>query len=179
VRGDEIARKFLALERHVDDLDPTVGQRDELMKAIDRRAIGVECARILRGAEALAHLIVVADPQIERSRRRRMALGAKFLRVAAHRIGDLDAGIKPRLVIVAGFAFEQPADGMQLADVDAAEGRSAQHVHERRRPVVIAGKVHEVFRCVWHDASLILSILVTHPKPAHGRRDLRCGRRAA
>ena len=144
----EIARQLFTLERHIDDLDLRSRQRDELVKALDRGAIGVERAFVLRRPKALAHLIVMTGAQIERRRRHRIILGAKFLGVAAHGVGDRCAGVKPRLVVVAALAFEHAADLVQFAHVDAAERRRAQHVHECRRPAVIAGEVHEVFRCI-------------------------------
>ena len=146
LRRHEIARQLFALERHIDDFDFRARQRDELVEALDCGAIGVERALVLRRAEALAHLIIMTGAQIERRRGNRMILGAEFLGAAAHDVGDLHAGIEPRLVIVAAFAFEHAADLVQFAHVDAAERRRAQHVHERRRPAVIAGEVHEVFR---------------------------------
>ena len=178
LRRDEIAGQFFAIKRHVDDLDLTSGQRDELMKAIDGFAVGVERAGILRRAETLAHLIIMTGAQIERRRRNRMPRGAEFFGVAAHRVGDLNAGVEPRLVVVVAFAFEQAADPVQLADVDAAERRRAQHVHERRRPAVIAGKVHEVFRRFGH-VVIPLNDGFTHPTPARAPQDRRCGRCAA
>ena len=45
LRVHEIAGQAFALERHLDDLDLHVGQRDELVEAIDRGAIGVERLR--------------------------------------------------------------------------------------------------------------------------------------
>ncbi len=59
-----------------------------------------------------------------------MPLGAEFLGMTAHGVGDLHAGVEPRLVIVAALAVEHPADGVQFAHVDAAKRRGAQHVHE-------------------------------------------------
>src|SRR5258708_17697674 len=94
----EIARKFLTLERHIDDFDFRARQRHELMEAFDRSAIGVERALILRRAKALAHLIVVTGAQIERRRRYRIAISAEFVGAAAHDVGDVDASAEPRLV---------------------------------------------------------------------------------
>ena len=122
--------------------------------------------------------------------------------MAAHRVGNRDTGVEPGFVILAAFAFEHAADLVQLADIDAAERRGAQHVHKSRRPAVIAGKVHEIFRRVGHAVSSfvmpakagiqypllrsrtsIFGILDhrcadddINPTPARGRRDWRCGR---
>jgi hypothetical protein len=146
LRRHEITWKFLALERHVDDLDLHPRQRDEVMKALDRGAISIQSTLILWRPEALAHLIIMTGAQIERRRRHRIILGTEFIGAAAHHIGNRDASREPRLIIVAALAFEHAADLVQLAHIDAAERRRAQHVHERRRPAVIAGEVHEVFR---------------------------------
>ena len=146
MRRHEVARKLVALERHIDDLDLRSRQRDELMETLNRRAIGIERAGILRRAETLPHLIIVSGAQIERRRRDRKVFGPEFIGEAAHRVGNRDTGAEPGFVIVAAFAFEHAADPVQLADIDAAIWRGAQHVHKSRRPAVIAGKVHEIFR---------------------------------
>ena len=65
LRRHEIARQLLAFERHVDDFDLRARQRDELMKAVDGLAVGLERARILRRAEALAHLVIVTGAQMK------------------------------------------------------------------------------------------------------------------
>src|SRR5262249_40020201 len=54
---------------------------------------------------------------------------------------------KPRL---RAFARERPSDLVQLADVGAAVARAAEHVDEGRRPPVVTGKVHEIFRRLRH-----------------------------
>jgi hypothetical protein len=91
---------------------------------------------------------------MKRGRRQRMALGAKLLGVAANNIGDPVACVEPGLVVLGPLPFQQPADVMQLADVDATERRRTQHVHERRGPAVIASEVHEVFWGFGHDEIL-------------------------
>ena len=53
-----------------------------------------------------------------------MALGAEMLGMAAHLVGDLDAGVEPGLVVLAALAVEHAADLVQLADVGAAERRA-------------------------------------------------------
>ena len=110
LRRHEIAWQLLALERHVDDFDLAAGQRDELMKAFDGLAIGLERARVLRRAEAFAHLVIMTGAQMKRGRRQRMPLGAKLLGVAAHDVGDPVTGIEPGLVVLAALAVQQPAD---------------------------------------------------------------------
>src|SRR5580700_8763611 len=84
-----------------------------------------------------------------------MALGAKLFGVAAHDIGDPIAGIEPSLVVLGPLPFQQPADVMQLADIDAAEWRRAQHVHKRRGPAVIAWEIHEILWSFGHHVSSV------------------------
>ncbi len=143
---NEIARQALALERHLDDLDLDVGVGDELVEAVDRGAIGVERLSVLRGAEALAHLVVMTGAQIEAGGGDRMARLREALGVGAHLAGDRDTGVEPGLVVLGLLALEQAPDLVQLADIGAAVAAAAEHVHERRRPAVVAGEVHEVFR---------------------------------
>ena len=42
--------------------------------------------------------------------------------MAAHLVGDAQAGLEPGLVVLGALAFQQPADLVQLADVGAAVG---------------------------------------------------------
>ena len=147
---NEIPRQVLAFERHLDDLDLDVGEPGELVEAIDRGAISVERLGVLGCAETLAHLIVVTGAQIEGCGRDRMARCAEALAVGAHLVGHLNEGVEPGLVILGALAREQTSDLVQLADVGAAIASAAEHVDEGRRPPVVAGKVHEVFRRLGH-----------------------------
>src|SRR5262249_36070266 len=79
-----------------------------------------------------------------------MARRGEALGVAAHFVGDRNAGVEPSLVVLRAFARERPSDLVQFADVGAAVARAAEHVDERRRPTVVAGKVHEIFRRLRH-----------------------------
>src|SRR5215469_8530190 len=147
---NEIPWQAFAFERHLDALDLDGGERGESMKAIDRGAIGLERGLVLRGPEALAHLIIVTRAQIKGRGGDRMVRCGEALGVAAHLVGDLNASVEPGFVVLGGFARERPPDLVQLADVDAAVGRAAEHVDEGRRPPVVAGKVHEIFRRLGH-----------------------------
>src|SRR5499427_11051341 len=149
---NEIAGQAFAFERHLDDVDLDVRERREAVEAIDRGAIGIERRFVLRGAKAFAHLIVVTSAQIEGRGGDRMAGCGEALGVAAHFVGDRNAGVEPSLVVLGGFARERPSDLVQLADVGAAIARAAEHVDEGRRPSVVAGKVHEIFRRLGHRA---------------------------
>ena len=72
---------------------------------------------VLRRAETLAHLVIVTGAQMKRSRRQRMALGAKLLGVAAHDVGDPVAGVEPSLVVLGPLSLQQAADVMQRTHV--------------------------------------------------------------
>src|SRR6516165_758324 len=147
---NEIAWQAFAFERHLDDVDLDVRERREAVEAIDRGAVGSERRFVLRGAKAFAHLIVVTSAQIEGRGRDRMAGCGEAVGVAAHFVGDLDAGVEPGCVVLGVFARERPSDLVQLANVGAAVGCAAEHVDEGRRPSVVAGKVHEIFRHLGH-----------------------------
>src|SRR6516165_2073569 len=147
---NEIPGQAFAFERHLDDLDLDVGEDGESVEAIDRSAIDVERRFVLRGTKAFAHLIIVTRAQIESRGRDPMAGRGEALGVAAHFVGDVDAGVEPSLVVLRAFACERPSDLVQLADVGAAVARAAEHVDEGRRPPVVAGKVHEMFRRLRH-----------------------------
>src|SRR6516225_870538 len=147
---NEIPGQAFAFERHLDDLDLDVGEDGESVEAIDRGAIDVERRFVLRGTKAFAHLIIVTRAQIESRGRDPMAGRGEALGVAAHFVGDVDAGVEPSLVVLRAFACERPSDLVQLADVGAAVARAAEHVDEGRRPPVVAGKVHEIFRRLRH-----------------------------
>ena len=54
-----------------------------------------------------------------------MVRRAEALGVAAHLVGDRDAGVEPGLVVLGALALEQAPDLVQLADVGAAIARRA------------------------------------------------------
>src|SRR5262249_11561906 len=147
---NEIAGQAFAFKRHLDDVDLDVRERREAVEAIDRGAVGIERRFVLRGAKAFAHLIIVTSAQIEGRGRDRMAGCGEALGVAAHFVADLDAGVEPGCVVLGVFARERPSDFVQLVEVGAAVGCAAEHVDEGRRPSVVAGKVHEIFRRLGH-----------------------------
>ena len=49
-----------------------------------------------------------------------MVRRAEALGVRAHLVGDRDAGVEPRLVVLGVLALQQASDLVQLADVGAA-----------------------------------------------------------
>jgi hypothetical protein len=77
--------------------------------------------------------------------RRGEALGAP-----AHLVGDRDTRVEPGLIVLGVLACERASDLVQLADVGAAVACASEHVDEGRRPPVVAGKVHEIFRRLLH-----------------------------
>src|SRR6266702_3775047 len=120
------------------------------MKAIDRDAIGRERRLVLRGAKALAHLIIVTGAQIEGRGGNRMSRRGEALGTGAYLVGDRDAGVEPSLVVLGVLVRERASDLVQLANVGAAVACATEHVDEGRRPPVVAGKVHEIFRRLRH-----------------------------
>src|SRR5262249_61492078 len=101
----KVAGKVLAFERDLDNLDLHVRVGDELMEAVDSRAVCIEGLLVLRRPEALAHLVIMAGAQIERGGGDRMARGPEALRIRAYLVGNFDAGLEPCLVVLAALAL--------------------------------------------------------------------------
>src|SRR5262245_54784467 len=107
---NEIPGQAFAFERHLDDLALDVGTRSEAVEAMDRGAVDGERRFVLRGTKAFAHLIIVTRAQIEGRGRDPMAGRGEALGVAAHFVGDRNAGVEPSLVVLRAFARERPSD---------------------------------------------------------------------
>ena len=153
LRRHEIAGKVPALEGDLHDLDPHVAQGRMAVEAVDARAEDVEGRLVLRGAEPLGHLVVLAGAEVGVRRGDGVARFFEPLRMSAHAVGDRDAGVEPRLVVVGRLVLQHAADLVELADFGGAVGGQAHHVEECRRPAVISGEVHEVRRFFGHEIS--------------------------
>jgi len=147
----KVAGHAASRERDFDDLDLHIGERDEAMKALDRRTINVERRFVLGRAKTLSHLVILARAQIERRRRVAVARSIVATGDRAHAVGDFDARMKPRFVVFDLGAFQQTPDPVDLAHVGAAPRRRAQHAQDGRRPTVVAGKINEVRRFFFRD----------------------------
>src|SRR5438552_18470298 len=115
------------------------------MKAIDRDAIGRERRLVLRGAKALAHLIIVTRAQIEGRGGNRMSRRGEALGTGAHLVGDRDAGVEPGLVVLGVLVRQRASDLVQLADVGAAVACATENVHARRRPRVVGATANALY----------------------------------
>src|ERR1019366_8117142 len=137
----EIAGQAAALERDFDDLDLHAAERNKAMKALDRRAIDVERWLVLGRAKTLAHLVILACPQVKRRGRLGVTGRGVALGMGTDFVGDLDASVKPRRVIAGSPGFQQAPYLVNFAHVGAAPRRRTQHAEDRRGPAVVAGKI--------------------------------------
>jgi hypothetical protein len=144
LRVDEVAGEPSAVEGHLDSLDIEIGELGVALKTLHRGAIDRERLLVLRRAEALRHLVVVARAQVRVRGRMAVAGRLETFGVRAHAVSDFGACLEPCFVVLRRLAFQQPSDLVQLPDIGAAIGRRSEHVDERRRPPVVTGEIHEV-----------------------------------
>src|SRR6266704_765922 len=106
IRSGTPARYWISLVTSRPSKNTTHGARG------DRRLV-------LRGAKALAHLIIVTRAQIEGRGGDRMSRRGEALGTGAHLVGDRDAGVEPSLVVLGVLVRQRASDLVQLADVGA------------------------------------------------------------
>jgi hypothetical protein len=66
------------------------------------------------------------------------------LGMAAHAVGNFDAGFEPCGIVIGRLVFQQAADLVEFSDFRCTVWRQTHHVEESRRPAVVSGKVHEI-----------------------------------